>query len=333
MKNVLITGANGFLGQHVVSELKLNCKTIKNIFTFRSSEYDLCDAKAVKALLKDKPADTIIHLAAKVGGIGANSKQPGTFFYENLMIGVQLVEEARKVGIKKFVNVCTICAYPKFTPVPFKESDLWNGYPEETNAPYGLAKKMLIVQLQSYLKEFGFKGINLMMVNLYGPKDNFHLENSHVIPAMLRKFHDAKVRGDSKVVLWGDGSASREFLFVEDAALAVRLAAERYDSADPMNIGSGREITMKELATTVKKVTGFQGEIAWDTTKPNGQPRRCLDVSKAKEEISFSANVLLPLGLDVTYQWFLENRARIESDEKTASKPPAKEIDSTISGT
>ncbi|MDZ4784458.1 MAG: GDP-L-fucose synthase [bacterium] len=317
MKNVLITGANGFLGKHLVKELTKNCKSLENLFTFRSSEYDLREVNAVRQLLNDKPCDTIIHLAAKVGGIGANKAAPGTFFYENLMMGALLVEEARKKGVNKFVNVGTICSYPKFTPVPFKESDLWNGYPEETNAPYGLAKKMIIVQLQSYLQEFGFKGINLMMVNLYGPGDNFDLEKSHVIPAMLRKFHNAKMKGDSKVTLWGDGSASREFLFVDDAAQAVRLASEKYESADPMNIGTGREITMKELATTIKKVTAYQGEIVWDTSKPNGQPRRCLDVSKAKSEIGFSANILLSMGLEITYKWFLENMSVIETAEKT----------------
>lgn len=318
MKNIIITGANGFLGKHVVSELKKNCKTIENIHTFRSSEYDLRDSSAVKALLNDKPADTIIHLAAKVGGIGANRKYPGTFFYENLMMGALLVEEARKKGIEKFVNVCTICAYPKFTPVPFKESDLWNGYPEETNAPYGLAKKMLIVQLQSYLQEFGFKGINLLMVNLYGSGDNFDLESSHVIPAMIRKFHNAKINDDKEVVLWGDGSASREFLYVEDAARAVRMAAEQYNSTEPVNIGSGREIKMKELAEQIKKVTEFEGEIVWDITKPNGQPRRCLDVSRAKEEFGFSSNIMLAHGLELTYRWFLENLAQIEALEQSS---------------
>jgi GDP-L-fucose synthase len=308
-KNILVTGGHGFLGQHVVRELAKNYPGLEYIHTFRSAEYDLRKVEAIRDLLNDKPADMIVHLAAKVGGIGANQKAPGTFFYENLMMGVQLVEEARKNGLKKFVNVGTICSYPKFTPVPFKESDIWNGYPEETNAPYGLAKKMMMVQLQAYKQEFNFSGINLMMVNLYGPGDNFDLQSSHVIPAMLRKFHTAKEQGAPSVTLWGDGSASREFLFVEDAAVAIRMAAEKYDSPEPMNIGTGREITMKNLAETVKKIVGYSGDIVWDTTKPNGQPRRCLDVSKAKAELGFTANVMLSYGLEVTYNWYLENYA------------------------
>lgn len=318
MKNVLVTGASGFLGQHVVAELKQRSSTIENIHTFRSSEYDLRDSNAVKALLQDKPCDTIIHLAAKVGGIGANRLYPGEFFYENLLMGTQLVEEARLKGVSKFVNVGTICSYPKFTPVPFSENDFWNGYPEETNAPYGIAKKALIVQLEAYRKQYGFNGINLLMVNLYGPKDNFDLESSHVIPAMLRKFHNAKLNGESSVTLWGDGTPSREFLYVEDAALAIRLAAERYNSSAPINIGSGREITMKKLANSIQKVIGFEGEIVWDTSKPNGQPRRCLDVSKAKDELGFTANILLPMGLDLTYSWFLKNIHQIESEQVSA---------------
>jgi len=320
-RNILVTGGHGFLGQHVVKELQKNYPHLENLHTFRSSQYDLREVEAIRELLNDKPADTIIHLAAKVGGIGANKKSPGTFFYENLMMGVQLVEESRKAGIKKFVNVGTICSYPKFTPVPFKESDIWNGYPEETNAPYGLAKKMLMVQLQSYRQEFDFSGINLLMVNLYGPADNFDLENSHVIPAMLRKFHIAKEQGAPSVTLWGDGSPSREFLFVEDAAIAIRLAAEKYNSAEPMNIGTGREITMKSLAETVKKVVGYSGEIIWDINKPNGQPRRCLDVTKAKSELGFSANVMLSYGLEVTYNWYLENQKKIEA--QSAALPVA----------
>ncbi len=316
--NILVTGAHGFLGQHVVKELQKNYVGLKNLYTFRSSEYDLRDIQAVRDLLNEKPADTIIHLAARVGGIGANQKSPGTFFYDNLMMGVQLVDEARKLGIKKFVNIGTICSYPKFTPVPFKEDDIWNGYPEETNAPYGLAKKMLMVQLDSYKREFGFSGINLLMVNMYGPADNFDLESSHVIPAMLRKFHNAKEQGQSSVTLWGDGSASREFLFVEDGAVAVRLATEKYDSTEPMNIGTGREITMKQLAETIKKVVGYSGEIVWDTTKPNGQPRRCLDVTRAKQEIGFTANVMLSYGLEVTYKWFLDNQTQIEQVARKA---------------
>lgn len=325
MKTLLITGAHGFLGQAVVEEFARNPGSFTRIETFRSTQYDLRDQAQVKAVIQDKKPDAIIHLAAVVGGIGANQKYPGTFFYENLMMGAQLIEEARLFGIKKFVALGTICSYPKFTPVPFKESDIWNGYPEETNAPYGLAKKMLLVQLQAYKQEYGFNGISLLPVNLYGPRDNFDLNSSHVIPAMLRKFHEAKERGASEVTLWGDGSPSREFLYVDDAARAIRLALERYDGSDPVNIGSGQEIHMKNLAETVKKVVGFEGEIIWDTSKPNGQPRRCLDISKAKE-FGFSANMTLPMGLDITYRWFLDNFEAIKENElKVHAETPARQ--------
>ncbi len=315
MSNLLITGAHGFLGSRVTEEFRSN-GAYSNIHTFRSSEYDLCNLDAVKQLLLDKPADTIIHLAALVGGIGANMKNPGKFFYDNLMMGVQLVEQARLSGIKKIVVIGTICSYPKITPVPFKEEDIWNGYPEETNAPYGLAKKMLLVQLEAYRRQYGMNGINLMMVNLYGPGDNFNLESSHVIPAMLRKFHAAHEQGQETVTLWGDGSASREFLYVDDAARAIRLATERYNKSEPINIGSGMEISIRQLAEQIKKVVGYKGEIVWDTTKPNGQPRRCLDVSKAKTEFGFSANVTFPMGLSLTYDWFKKNYAQIEERER-----------------
>jgi GDP-L-fucose synthase len=310
MTKVLVTGASGFLGQRVVGELKAQ-GNYSDVHTFRSSQYDLRDVEAIKQLLSDKPADVLVHLAAKVGGIGANMKRPGEFFYDNLVMGVQLVEQARLFGIKKVVVVGTICAYPKFTPVPFKEEDLWCGYPEETNAPYGLAKKMLIVQLEAYRKQYQFNGINLLMVNLYGPGDNFDLESSHVIPAMLRKFHHAKEEVADTVTLWGDGSPSREFLYVDDAARAIRLATERYEKPEPINVGSGMEISMRQLAEQVRKVVGFKGEVQWDTTKPNGQPRRCLDVSKAKQEFGFSANMTFPMGLELTYNWFLENQGSI----------------------
>ncbi|RMD84101.1 MAG: GDP-L-fucose synthase [Candidatus Dadabacteria bacterium] len=316
MEKVLITGSSGFLGRHLVRELQKNAPYLSQIHTFRSYEYDLRERDAVRALLADKPCDTIIHLAALVGGIGANKERPGEFFYDNLMMGVNLIEEARKAGVKKFVNIGTICSYPKFTPVPFKEENFWDGYPEETNAPYGIAKKALYVQLLAYRQQYGFNGITLLVVNLYGPEDNFDLETSHVIPAMIRKFHNAKTNGEREVVLWGDGSPSREFLYVEDAARAIRLAAERYESAEPINIGAGREITMKKLAETIKKVVGYTGEIRWDTSKPNGQPRRCLDVTKAEKEIGFKANVLLPMGLEETYKWFVENIERIEEEER-----------------
>lgn len=319
MARILITGAAGFLGQSVVSEFERNYPQLEKLITFRSKEYDLTKSESVKQLLIDKPADIIVHLAARVGGIGANMENPGRFFYENLMMGVQLIEQARLAGIKKIVCVGTICSYPKFTPVPFRETDFWSGYPEETNAPYGLAKKMLTVQLQAYRKQYGFCGVTILPVNLYGPRDNFELNSSHVIPAMIRKFHCAKEQGDSYVTLWGDGSPTREFLYVEDCARAIRLATERYDSDEPINIGSGFEVSMHELARTICEIVGYQGEIRWDTSKPNGQPRRCLDVSRAKSEIGFSANVLLPYGIEQTYKWYLSNKDEILSlERKTA---------------
>ena len=323
MRKVLVTGASGFLGKVVVKELQNN-SNCEEVFTFRSTEYDLRNRYAVRQLLVDKPADTIIHLAAVVGGIGANMKHPGTFFYENLLMGVQLIEEARRAKIGKFVAIGTICSYPKFTPVPFKEDDFWNGYPEETNAPYGLAKKMLSVQLDAYRKEYNFNGVTLLPVNLYGPGDNFDLESSHVIPAMIRKFHTAKVNGDASVTLWGDGSPSREFLYVDDAARAIRLAAERYAAPAPLNLGSGHEVAMKRLAEMIQRTVGFKGEVIWDTSKPNGQPRRCLDVSRAKEHIGFSANMTLPMGLQLTYDWFKKEHIaakEIATPKSTTSTP------------
>lgn len=320
MSKLLITGGSGFLGQAVVSEFTRNPGEFTSLDTFRSTEYDLREKDAIIALLQDKRPDTIIHLAAVVGGIGANQKHPGRFFYENLVMGVELIEQARLFGVKKFVAIATICAYPKFTPVPFKESDLWIGYPEETNAPYGIAKKMLLVQLDAYKKEYGFNGISILPVNLYGPRDNFDLESSHVIPAMIRKFHDAKEAGLPSVTLWGDGSPSREFLYVDDAALGIRLATEKYHSPDPVNLGSGHEIKMKELADAIKHCVGFQGDIVWDSSKPNGQPRRCLDTSRAKAGFGFTANVTLPMGLDLTYRWFKEHYEKIQNAEKATSQ-------------
>lgn len=312
MKRLLITGSNGFLGRAVVPEFQNNSVDYDSIDTFRSSQYDLRKAEAIEDLLNDKKPDTIVHLAATVGGIGANMKHPGTFFYENLIMGTQLIERARLHGVKKFVLIATICAYPKFTPVPFKESDLWNGYPEETNAPYGIAKKALMVQLEAYRKEYGFQGISLLPVNLYGPGDNFDLESSHVIPAMIRKMHTAKENDEASVTLWGDGSPSREFLYVEDAARAIRLATDHYNSPEPVNLGSGHEISMKRLAEVIRNTVGFNGEIIWDTGKPNGQPRRCLDVNRAKQ-FGFTANITLPMGLEMTYKWFTENISEISS--------------------
>ena len=316
MQKLLITGAHGFLGKAVVKEIGSNCVSFDEVQTFRSSEYDLRNKEAIQALLQDKKPDTILHLAATVGGIGANLKHPGRFLYENLIMGVELIEQARIFGVKKFILLGTICSYPKFTPVPFKEEDIWSGYPEETNAPYGLAKKLLTVQLESYRKEYGFRGITLLPVNLYGPGDNFDLESSHVIPAMIRKMHSAKENSQDSVVLWGDGTPSREFLYVDDAARAIRLACEHYDSPQPVNLGSGNEISMLRLAEIIKRQVGYQGEIIWDSSKPNGQPRRCLDVSKAKQ-FGFVANMTLPMGIQLTYDWFCQNLNSIEATEKS----------------
>lgn len=325
IQKIILTGSSGFLGQHVLKELDHHCSTVETIHTVRSSEYDLRDVKAIDALLDDKPADTIIHLAAKVGGIGANQKHPGQFFYDNLMMSVQLIEKARLKGIKKFVAIGTICSYPKFAPIPFKEEDLWIGYPEETNAPYGLAKKMLLVQLQAYRQEYGFNGITIMLTNLYGPHDSFDLESCHVIPAMIRKFHMAKQNGDGAVTLWGDGTPSREFLYVEDAARGIRLAAERYDSSEPVNLGSGVEVPMKKLAEMVKETVGYEGEVIWDTSRPNGQPRRSIDTTRA-QSFGFVSNMLLPRGLELTYKSFLESQHNIGcsySDHGDKLLPPS----------
>ena len=318
MNNLLITGANGFLGKAVVPEFRKNSYSYDSIQTFRSSDYDLRDPEAIKDLLSEKKPSVIVHLAASVGGIGANLKYPGTFFYENLIMGSQLIECARLYGVRKFVLIGTICSYPKFTPVPFKEKDLWQGYPEETNAPYGIAKKALMVQLEAYRKQYGFQGISLLPVNLYGPQDNFDLESSHVIPAMMRKMHAAKEKGDATVELWGDGSPSREFLYVDDAARAIRLATEHYNSADAVNIGSGSEVSMKKLSEMIKHTVGYEGDIIWNVNKPNGQPRRCLDVTRAKQ-FGFTSNITLPMGLDLTYSWFRDNYSEIHSKELTNS--------------
>ena len=317
MRHLLVTGGNGFLGRAVVEEFRQHCDQIDSLTTFGSKDYDLRDRDQVKALLIDKRPDTIIHLAAVVGGIGANMKEPGRFFFENLIIGSNLIEEARLFGVDKFVLAGTICAYPKHTPVPFQESELWNGYPEETNAPYGIAKKALLVMLEAYRKQYGFNGITLLPVNLYGPGDNFDLESSHVIPAMLRKFHTAKEHSYKAVTLWGDGSPSREFLYVDDAARGVRLATEKYNSHLPVNLGTGKEITMERLAELVKRTVGFEGEIIWDVSKPNGQPRRCLDVSRAQKEFGFSGNISLPMGLEMTYKWFTENFREVDNSAKS----------------
>ena len=305
-RRVLVTGGGGFLGRALVSALTL--RKPSKILAPRAAELDLRERDAVRAYLERERPDIVLHAAAVVGGIGANRAHPGLFFYENAIMGTQLIEEARRAGATKLVCLGTICAYPKFTPVPFREDDLWNGYPEETNAPYGLAKKMLLVQLQAYRAEYGFPGVYLLMVNLYGPGDHFDLENSHVIPAMIRKFLEAKESGAREVVLWGDGSPTREFLFVEDAALGILAAAESYDGALPVNLGSGEELSIRELAAHVAAETGFTGAIRWDTSRPNGQARRKLDVTRAEELFGWRARTPFPEGLRRTIAWYLENR-------------------------
>jgi len=306
-KKVIVTGGSGFLGRFVTEKLKdRNCK---DIFIPKIEEYDLRNLDAIKKMYRDAKADVVIHLAAVVGGIGANRENPGSFFYDNLIMGIQLMEWARLTGIEKFVALGTICAYPKFTPVPFKEENLWNGYPEETNAPYGLAKKMLLVQSQAYRQQYNFNSVFLLPVNLYGPGDNFNPKSSHVIPALIKKFHDAKIDNHNEVIVWGTGKATREFLYVKDCAEAVVLAAEKYDKLDPVNIGAGFEISIKNLAEKISEIIGFKGKIIWDTTKPDGQPRRCLDTSKAYTEFGFKAKVPLDEGLRKTINWYILNAA------------------------
>jgi len=301
-KRVLVTGGAGFLGSYVVKMLRdSGCR---ELFVPRSKECDLREKEDIVRVVGNTHPDIVIHLAAVVGGIDANRRNPGRFFYENSLMGIQLIEQARRFAVPKFVCIGTICAYPKFTPVPFKEEDLWNGYPEETNAPYGLAKKMLLVQLQSYRQEFGFNGIYLIPVNLYGPRDNFDSETSHVIPAIIRKFIEAKCRGDKKIRAWGAGHVSREFLYVEDAAEGILLAAEHYNKAEPVNLGSGKEITIRELVYLIQELCGFEGEIEWDASMPDGQPRRCLDTSRAEHEFGFKARTNLREGLGKTINWY-----------------------------
>lgn len=303
-KKVLVTGGAGFLGKFVVAELKRRDATKITVPEYPRT--DLTRLKDCKKVVKNQ--DLVIHLAAKVGGIGLNRAKPGELFYDNAMMGIQLMEEARKAKVEKFVTVGTVCSYPKNTPVPFKEEDLWNGYPEETNAPYGLAKKMLLVQGQTYRQQYGFNAVYLLQVNLYGPGDNFDLESSHVIPAMIRKFYEAKRRNEPTVTLWGTGKPSREFLYVEDAARGIVAATEQYDLGNPVNLGSGQEITIKKLAETISKLVGYKGKIAWDVTRPDGQPRRRLDVSKAKKLFGFVAKTPFETGLKKTIDWYVAHR-------------------------
>ena len=306
---VVVTGGAGFLGSFVVEQLR--AKGCREIVVPRSQDYDLVQMPAVQQLYSDAKPDLVIHLAARVGGIGANQANPGRFFYDNLMMGTQLIEVGRQRGLKKFVAIGTICAYPKFAPIPFKEDDIWNGYPEETNAPYGLAKKMLLVQSQAYRQQYGFNSVVLFPVNLYGPRDNFDLETSHVIPALIRKCAMAKEAGQATMTLWGDGSPSREFLYVEDAAAGILLAAEQYDGRLPVNLGTGEEVSIRNLATMIAAEVGYAGDIQWDTTKPNGQPRRCLNVDRAKQLFGFQARHDLRSGLQKTVNWFQSNRQSI----------------------
>lgn len=301
-RRVIVTGGAGFLGQFVVKRLKERC--CGNIFVPRSKDYDLTEMDAVKRLYQDSRPDIIVHLAGNVGGIGYNRKLPGALFYDNAIMGIQLMEAARIKGVEKFVAIGTVCAYPKYAAVPFREEELWNGYPEETNAPYGLAKKMLLVQSQAYRQQYGFSSIFLLPVNLYGPGDNCDLEDSHVIPALIRKFLYAVGNNEKEVVVWGSGTASREFLYVDDAAEGIVLAAEKYNKPEPVNIGAGFEIKIKDLVELIAELTGFDGEIMWDTTKPDGQPRRCLDVSRAKMEFGFQAKVDFRKGLRETVEWY-----------------------------
>ncbi len=305
-RKVCVTGGGGFLGSFVVNNLRQ--RGAKDIFIPRMSEYNLVEPDAVHRLLDDAQPDIIIHLAAHVGGIGANREHPAEFFYDNLMMGVQLMHEAWKRGVQKFVAIGTVCAYPKFTPIPFKEDDLWIGYPEETNAPYGLAKKMLLVQAQAYRQQYDFNAIYLLPVNLYGPLDNFDPKSSHVIPALIRKVLEAQQAGQDEVVVWGDGSPTREFLYVEDAAEGILQATEAYNDPEPVNLGSGKEISIKDLAELIGRLTGYEGRFVWDTSKPNGQPRRALDTSRAEQSFGFRAQTDFEEGLRRTIEWYRQHQ-------------------------
>jgi GDP-L-fucose synthase len=309
-KNVCVTGGAGFLGSYVIEKLKQRGAT--QVFVPKVEEYNLVQQADIIRMLDNARPDVVIHLAASVGGIGANREHPADFFYDNLMMGVQLIHESWKKGVEKVVAIGTICAYPKFTPIPFKEENLWNGYPEETNAPYGLAKKMLLVQAQAYRQQYGFNTIYLLPVNLYGPRDNFNPASSHVIPALVRRYMEAKEEGLEEVVNWGDGSPTREFVYAEDAAEGIVLAAERYNGSEPVNIGSGNEISIKDLAGKIATLIGYEGKLTWDTSKPNGQPRRMLDTQRAFDYFGFRAAMTFDEGLRRTIDWYRENRSRLK---------------------
>ena len=308
-KNILVTGGNGFLGKQVVDQLCQAGATIGRISTPRSRELDLVKWDSCQQAVKNQ--DVVVHLAAHVGGIGLNREKPAELFYDNLMMGTQLIHAAYQEGVEKFVCVGTICAYPKFTPVPFKEDDLWNGYPEETNAPYGIAKKALLVQLEAYRQQYGFNGIYLLPVNLYGPEDNFDPRSSHVIPALIRKVHEAQERGDKQLQAWGDGSPTREFLYSTDAARGIVMATQSYNEAAPVNLGTNQEVKIKDLVETICELMCFEGEIVWQTDQPNGQPRRCLDTQRAKEKFNFVAETEFRQGLKNTIEWYRQHAAPV----------------------
>ena len=306
-ESIVVTGGAGFLGRHVLAQLQSAGVSPANIKVPRRADYDLTEANQVSRMYRDLRPTVVIHLAAEVGGIGANQANPGRFFFANMAMGLHLIEQGRMAGLKKFVQTGTVCAYPKFAPVPFKEADLWNGYPEETNAPYGIAKKSLLVMLQSYRAQYNLNGIFVLPVNLYGPHDNFDLSSSHVIPAHIRKFAEARERGDKTVTLWGTGRVSREFLYVDDCARAIVLATQNYDGPDPVNIGAGFEITIADLAAKIARLTNFSGEITWDSSKPDGQPRRMLDTNRAEKLFGFKASTSLDEGLRKTVDWYVAN--------------------------